>query len=341
MTPSLEQLFKQGLFSYRAGRTKPPHVSAAASGAGFDHQLENLIASRLSLDHQLLMRTSARARARALVAARKNNLIVARQALEESSTILLTSSLSSEAMYITSSFHNAVAAYIHYKHGRFDEARQHVLQALQTDGILIKEYGYKILELHRIQLGHNLLRIKVAQRQPDEAAQLCANLLSYIEGDQDRWPIPDFKIDGCLSAIPRDLLAAMFNQITGESAILLAGATGDETATVFLPLLDFAERNTPTDCLHTRAREWLSMKLCFLRKDRNAFLEQVAPFLQHGPGEIVLLWQASVIDLYECAESVDLIEALLLRKDIESDQSNWRPLPPQLRQKFAFTQFVG
>lgn len=334
MDTPLEHLLKKALHSYRVGREKPSFLSAAASGLGFDHHLEASISVRLTLKEQLLMRVSAGARARALSAARSGNLRVARQALDESLDILHSVSLSTEAKYMVRSFHEAVEAYLAYKHGQFDQAHRRILEALETDGILITRYGYKILDLHRIQLGHNLMRIKVRENHLKEAAQLCCNLLHYIEGDKESWPFPEFRDGSYPADLPLDLLAAMFNQITGELAFLLVGRTEDEAATTFAPLIPLTEDTISHDCQHRRAREWLRTKLAFIRGDDGAFLEDVSRLLQEGPGEITLLWRAAATDLYSFCYAFESDSSSALRGEIAADAWTWRPLSIQLRAMF-------
>lgn len=329
-----EPFFRQALDAYHEGRNKSSGLSAAASGVGFDHHLEVMISERLLIEEQLLMRVSSGARARALTAARGNNLEVARQALDESLSVLYSDALSLQAKHILTSFHEAVEAYVSYKYGRYDEARRRVFKALETDGTLIREYGYKILELHRIQLGHNLMRIK-GRECPLEAAKICLGLLRYIEGDEESWPISEFKNGGSPTELPADLLAAMFIQITGELALLLAGKEKGDGAAIFTPLVPLAEdRITLKDCQHRRARDWLYIKLVFLKRNTKAFLERVAKLLGEGPGEITLLWRAAATDLYQFCSDFSIPEAFSLKKEIGADARTWQRLPIQLKSIF-------
>lgn len=330
-----ETLFLKALDGYLQGRGKPLRTSPGEIGVGFDHELEKVISTRLHLEEQLLMRVSSAARSRALSEARSDHLRIARQALDESLGVLALPTLSDEAKLIIKSFHEAVEAYLEYKHKRYDTARRRVFDALEHDGVLVTRYGYKILELHRIQLAHNLMRIQVREGQLERAGRFCSDLLHYIEGDIARWPIPEFTCATRPADLPVHLRGAMFIQIVGEVALLLTGRPTSEAVRIFAPLIPLAEaKPSAHGCYHERAREWLRAKRAFISGSTETFLDRVTALLRDGPGEIPLLWRAAVTDLYEisCCFQSDTAHALC--REIAADARDWRLLPKQLRSQF-------
>jgi hypothetical protein len=324
------------------GCEKAQQQTSSASSLSFDQQLEAAIAARIPLEEQLLMRVSSRARANALAAARKHHLQSARLALDQSDRILASPHLQPESRLLVHTFHAAVLAYYEYKAGRIDRARSQIFQALAIDETLITQYNYTILELHRVQLGHNLMRIHIRCNEFLTATQLCVLLLTYLEGDRPSWPLSAQTTGADPALIPKPLCAAMFAQITGELALLLAARPRQECQSLFRPFKAHAEFNATTHCRHhQRAHEWFSTKWALLQGEDETYLEQAAALLRAGPGEIPLLWQTAAADLYryccdqtsDAASELAAVIARFARQDSRQLQSLLEPsvhsTPPQ------------
>ena len=321
---------------YRSGAAVPPRRSPAASGVGFDLLLDAALSTRLPLSEQLLIRFVSTVRARGLAAARNDHLIEAQQALDEGRRVLKTDSLSSEGKLIGKTFHHAVEAYLEYKRGNVSRARTHVRNALAIDCRLITKYGYNILDLHRVQLGHNLMRVDVHCGNLVAAAQMCASLIAYLEGRADQWPLPEFRIETDPSQLPPDLLSAMTVQILGELALVLAGNTGKEGRRMFAPMIMHVQSPPAPACSRqARAHLWLQAKWAYLQEDWISFLEQAMSLLQEGPGEMLLLWRAAVLDLFDLCCALDGEEAERIRSRIFLDSQQWTQVPRQLRMRVA------
>lgn len=249
-----KELLPLALESYRAGAQLPPQKSAAASGVGFDLLLDEALSNRLPVGEQLLVRFVSAVRSRGITEARNDHLIEAQQALNEGRRVLASDLLSAEGKLIVETFHEAVEAYVEFKRNKLSLARTRVRKALAIDSRLITEYGYQILDLHRVQLGHNLMRLDVYSGNLEAAAELCASLIAYLEGRVEQWPLPEFKIEADPSQLPPALLSAMLIQILGELALAFAGRRGVETVRLFSPILPHVQSLATLNCFqHARA----------------------------------------------------------------------------------------
>ena len=317
---NLKVLFADARQAYQEGRERDSHLSAAASGVSFDAHLERSIGERLRIEEELLLRASSVTRRRALVEARRGHLFIARQALWESQSIAYSECLSEEARLIITSFNNAVEAYMQYKDSKFAAAIDLVYDALGRDYILVTRFGYGILILHRVQLAHNLMRIYLRQGRTQAAIELACGLLRYVEGDPRGWQVPASESAGDPAELPSDLCGAMFVQVVGELAILLARKSRRDAAAILAPLIPIAKANVELRSdAHSRARQWLRIKLNWTQGRHEDFLAAAIPFIYEGRGEVALLWKLLVEDMLECSLCFDSPQTYALQQAIYDD----------------------
>jgi hypothetical protein len=320
---------REAAVAYREGRVRSAVVSYAASGVGFDRQLEDLISRRVDREGRLLLRASSRARSRALSSARAGRLAMAREAVNESRRIQMDRSLSREVRLIITAFQDAVEAYLEYKWRHFEMARELLFEALRVDRVLIHRYGYNILELHRIQIGHNFMRLAIGRGDADQAAELCAHLLAYTQGGADRWPFSEAGHGGVPGDLPLELVSAMFVQLASELALLLASQPAERGRALLAPAVALAGTGTVTRSeLQGRVYDWLEIKFAYVQGDFETFLQKVSRLLTGGPGETPLLWRATVTDLHDLCRACSLDGAVQLADEIARDAATWRPTPP-------------
>ena len=325
----MKDLLDAALSAYRHGKNEALRIGAAASGREFDRLLEEAIASRVPVTERLMLRVSSLARVRALHAARAGQLEVCEQALAESTDILRSAELSLFGRLVATSFHEAVSAYLAYRRGDYEGARQHVAAALGLDAVLIETHGVTVLDLHRLQLGHNLVRTDARAGESLRAMQTSASLLSAMEDSTEEGPLPPVRSPG-FTALPPELLRAMFIQIASEPALILAGRDRGEAARLFAPLAEHAAGKATRGCGdHALAHRYLRAKAAFLDGAGEAFFEQVAALLGGGPGEAPLLWRAAARDLHDACVARGEPGAA----EIAADSAGWRE--PSLRVRAA------
>jgi len=198
------------LEAYRKGSSQPPSDQRAASGQAFDDVLVAATMRRLSLTDQVLMRKCSAARDRGLAAARRGRLQIADQACAEARTVAASGALSAEAKLLTNALHSPIEAYVDYRRGEHERACAHLNEAAEADVLLETVHGYKILHLHRIQLVHNLMRLRVRYDGLEAALAVGATLLSYLERTRESLPLPGSWDPAQLDHIPPALVSSSF-----------------------------------------------------------------------------------------------------------------------------------
>jgi hypothetical protein len=268
--------------------------------------------------------------------ARAGHLAEGEQGLRESEVVLHAPALSAEGRLIVESFNEAVAAYLDFRRGDERRARDRIHGALRIDTALIAQHGYEVLELHRIQLVHNLIRIETRFGDAVAAVQMSADLLAYLEGDVARWPARAVAAAGTPGRVAADLRAAMFIQVTGEMVLFLSATRRGELTRRFAPLLAHANLVETAGCReHPRAHDWFAVKAVYVSDDATGFLESAARFLDGGPDAAPLLWQGVATDVAEFCRELDTAEAAAIADEIASDAQRWTGRVPGVRRDRA------
>jgi hypothetical protein len=319
---------------YREGAKKPVQITPEASGATFDRYLQARLESRLPVMERLWMGKCSKASAQGLQAARRQRFAMAEQCFKEAQALYNSDALSPEGRLICKSFEAAAEAYLDYCRHAFDSAKARVAAALAMDEVLENEYGYNVMHLHRVQLVHNLVRIKVRCVELESAVELASRLLRYLEGRCERLLVAGSWGAGHIASLPSSLVAAMFAQVSGEIAIILAG--NDDA--VVRKLLATVARNI---CLgdtgngpHRRVHAWFMAKDAFSNGKVETYLRQAAQFLADGPEDIPSLWYATCLDVMRMCTRVKYREGEAIREQIGSEVNTWIHLEPKLRTLF-------
>jgi hypothetical protein len=328
ITDSYSKLIRTTLDHYQQGRTKPIQTTPEISGNLAKHKLETFIEARLPLTDRLLMRKFENARTLGLIATRQGDLIKARRLFALARAPLKFDQLSPEGSLFYQSFLEQAEAYLDYRCGNFDQARNCTYQALAIDSALEEEYGYEILLLHRIQLVHNLARIDARCLYLNEAIRLISQILSYLAQESEALPIQG--LWGCERVkrqSPKDV-AAMFMQVSGEIALILADQEKQLASNLFAIIA--SHLNLQIDInrqCDPRSYSWLLVKQAFVNKDVPKFLKLTSQFLAKGRGNNPLLWYATAIDLIAICEEINSSDSELVKQEITKDSRTWEDLP--------------
>ena len=323
---SYSELIRTTLEHYRRGYAKS--ITLEKSGDLFRQKLQALIATRLPLIDQLLMRGFENARTRGLMAARRGDLMTAERAFAEVRTPLQLGQLSLEGSLLYKSFLEQAEAYLDYCRGDFDQARNRTSEALAIDTDLEEDYGYEILIIHRIQLVHNLARIDARCMCFERAIELAFQILSYLEGASEFLPIPG--LWGCerVARQSPELVTMMFAQVTSEVALILAGKKRQLAHDLFAFASAYMQLQANGHChCHPRTHAWFLVKEAFVGNDVATFLERASYFLAEGRADTPLLWYATVIDLVALCDELELPDSKLVKWEIARDAVRWEYLP--------------
>ncbi|MEH1770950.1 MAG: hypothetical protein ACYTXE_29785 [Nostoc sp.] len=262
---------------------------------------------------------------RGLIAARRGGLNAAEQAFAAARLLLQLNKLSNEGGMLYQSFLEQAEAYLDYRRGEFEQARNRIYQALEINLILEDKYGYEMAFFGRIQLVHNLVRIDAGCMEFNRAIKLAFQILGYLEGTLDVLPISgNWDYERVKRQRP-EFVAAMFAQVTGEIAIILAG----KNCQFVSDLLTFGSNYMPISFnqnhhCHPQAYAWLLVKQAFINNQVGTFLERASNFIAEGRGYTPLLWYATLADLVALCNELALPESNLLKQEIVKDATSWK-----------------
>ncbi|OUL29771.1 hypothetical protein BV378_05125 [Nostoc sp. RF31YmG] len=324
------ELIRITVENYRRGCAKPIQVTPETSGDTFGQRLQALTETRLPPTEKFVI--GGNARNQGLIATRQGNLMAAEQAFAMARAPLKLSKLSPESSLLYQSFLEQAEAYLDYRRGNFEQARNRTSEAMAIDVVLEEEYGYDILLLHRIYLAHNLIRIDAQCKYFDSAIELAFQILSYLEGISEVLPLPGPWGRERVARQSPELVAGMFVEITNEIALILVGKdrslVRDLLVSASAHLL--LKANTHDHC-HPRAYTWLLVKQAFASNDVATFLKRASHFFSEGRADIPLLWYATVIDLVTLCDELAVSDSELFRQEVAREAGSWKNLP----QKFS------
>ena len=322
------ELIQSTLKSYRQSCVKPIEPPVTDFFALFYNDWQTFIESQLSLTDQWFLNNLETIRTRGLNAARQGNLIKAEQYFELARTRLKLDKLSNIGSSLFKSALERSEAYLDYRLGDIDKARNRTFNILETYVLLEKEYGYEILFLRRLQLLCNLVQLEAGCKRYEYAIELSSQILSYLEGKLEVLPFPgNWGRDRVMRQSP-ELMAATFALVTCEVAKILVEKNHQLVKKLFAIVSSNLQLQVNNNCYcHPRSYSWLLVKQAFVNKDIPKFLELVASFLGEGRADIPLLWYTTVIDLVSVCDEFRLPESQLMKQEILEDSVNWKDCP--------------
>ncbi|MBH8563494.1 hypothetical protein I8748_15085 [Nostoc sp. CENA67] len=332
---SCKNYLQASLKSYRLGNAKTIGSQLKLSGDSIDESLSMLMRTRLSSTDRLLISKFSNARQRGLLAARRGDFNAAESAFTAARLLLKLKQLSDEGSLLYQSFLEQAEAYLDYRRGEFEQARNRIYQALEIDMILEEKYGYEIVLFGRIQLVHNLVRIDAGCMELHRSTKLAFQILGYLDGILDTLPIPGLWGYERVKRQRAEFVAAMFAQVTGEIATILAGKDRQFVS----DLLTVGSNYMPicpdeTYHCHPQAYAWLLVKQAFINHEVATFLERASEFLAKGSNDTPLLWYATLADLVALCDELALPESNLLKQEIVKDAATWKGIPQRLLSLF-------
>lgn len=322
------ELIQNTLKNYHIGCVKPIEPPVTDSFALFYKNWQTFIENQLSLTDQKLFNRLETIRVKGLNAARQGDIIKAEEHFEIARTRLKLDKLSTLSSLLLNSALERSEAYLNFRLGDFDKARNRTFKILETYTFLEKEYGYEILFLRRLQLVCNLVQLEIGCIRYEYAINLASQLLSYIEGKLEVLPLPgDWGSERIMRQSP-ELMAATFALVTCEVAKILVGKKHQLVKELFA-IASFnlqLQANNKYYC-HPRSYSWLLVKQAFVDKDIPKFLELAANFLGEGRADTPLLWYATVVDLVSVCDELKVAESQLIKQEILKDSVNWKDCP--------------
>lgn len=328
MSNSYSDIIRTTLKHCQRGSEKPIQLPPENLDTSLSRKLVTIMESRLPVRDNLLMRWCQNVLHQGQVAARRGQLVTAEQLFAKASAPLQSDTLSTEGGLICKSFHEVAEAYLDYRRSAFDQARTRLFEGLAIDVVLEEEYGYELFYLHRLQIGLHLVRIDAQSMWFDRAIDLACRLLSHLEGASEVLPLPGSWGSERVALLSPDIAAALFVQITGQVALILAGKNRQVARDLFAIVAHHMQLQSDGNChCHPRFHAWLLVKQAFVGNDVATFLERASHFLAEGRANTPVLWYATVVDLVALCVDLDLPNSESVRREIASNAVKWEHLP--------------
>lgn len=263
------------------------------------HVLE--MSKRLPLDAIATLLKASHVREQGLALARAGELASATTTLDEARAIYVPASLSLEARAVADTFQLAADAYLQYRRDEHERAITSLRAALGLCSTLKDEYGYRV-EVRRVHLARNIVRVQTASGNYGEALRLAYSLLHYLEGHGACWPFPELGLDTPPDELTAEELDMLADQLLGEVGLLLSG----QPATV-LKLMAAEQAGCLTQAFGPkllRAQNWLAAMRAAAEGAVGPFLTSAAAFFADGPGYLSQAWRTLAQELARVCQAI-------------------------------------
>ncbi len=240
--------------------------------------------------------------------------------------------LSPQGLLLAITFLESAHAYLDYKQGSFDRARDRVLRSMEADLQLEADADFNLLELHRIQSAQNLMRIDLKAGEPRRALDLAGRILAYTEGFLTSLPVHhSWQSEKILVRTPRPIRRALIGQVANDVALAFVSLHSADLESEFLAHSAVAWYFEEAGVLHEQLRLWFLARQAFHREHWDRYLELLLDFLPAGRGDIQTIWYSTMIDLLAVCRSLDSQAALGLHDRILLDVPKWSGVPRPLQ----------
>lgn len=284
------------------GQHRPPPPPDESPLAEFSELLEASIGGQMPAEEWATITSSARRYKQPLLAAQRGDLAEADRLARQAWDRLDLESLSPVGRLLVEVFHAPCDAYLMYKRERYEEARALILEISTIDRRLVTEFGFQLLSAHRLQLGHNLLRIHTRLVENRVAIRLGSEFLDHLEFRVEPATNELLCPRTVLDSVPQSVVEYYFDKICAELAIVLAGSNDHAAAELFQPLIRHADH---TSCREfaPHAHAWARMKQLALDGETGLFLEAAIDLLRSGRRSEHQLWYATILDVVGVSRS--------------------------------------
>jgi len=263
MTQLLESDFTRVHDDYSTGRAlgwkEPPSYEGM-----LEREVKESFRRRLPECDRKVVKAARRLGHSGVVAAREGRLEDAELSFRAALKVEETYPLFLESkMVCQAAFHNGYA-YVDYRRGDFDEAVRRVSLTLELEDALENRFGYAHYHIHRLHVLENLVRVYWGAGRAEDAVDLTASLLTYMNGASDNPGGAGDWDRGNMSLFGEDLARDKFLNIFDNLALNLHNMDAGRSTRL---LSRFIERcSAPkTGWLHPVCEEWLKVRELFHR----------------------------------------------------------------------------
>ncbi len=289
--------------AYYAFCEKINNLSPPKHSGIFDNILTLEMHNRIPMLDVIYMRKISSSRLNSLDCAKKGNHFAAELYLSEADAYI--DKLSNEdAILISKSFTQSAKAFLYYKQKKEVEAQYFLDNSLEYDTKLINEFKYFIIDIHRVQTIHNIIRMNLYGNSPNikDSLLLAEKLVKYLLR-KGKFPYLKHDVVYDSTLLPDELLESMLCQIVTEIAI----NTFDERFNIEFrqsELLNpfFLKNNLQ---FSERITKWLNIKSLYYDESKtNEYLLLSQNYLENYSDKFPILWYTLSYDLANLAKTV-------------------------------------
>lgn len=326
-----DELLARAFHAYRQGLRKRGESPQPMGPRDFDALMFLGSLGRIPLKERSRLRQLQRTCARALLAARQGDLPAAARhyeaAREELEPIAASSRL---GWLIGTSSYEAGSAYLDFRRDQVESARERLERAMDAD-LELERDGIPVLQIHRIQQGHNLVRMDFRLGRRGAAIDLTGSLLAYMERQIDALP---YHHDWRPEALgTRELLQAMIRQILAETAGRVAAS--EASPEEWRRLVETARlKADPEKAILPQAQYALRAQSALVSEDFATYLASLERFFLLGIRDIHSLWYVLMGEFLDFCRKADSPLSRQAAAAIVRDSSQWKNLPLHLRDRF-------
>lgn len=292
----LKALLKAALHSRKAGLefSKP-------STLNLDNKYNSIhilkMARNLTLPEIAVLIELSRKREEGLALLRKNIIDEGTENLLAAGKVKQDIILSREASLVLETFQTAAEAFLYYKINNLEKAINSLYQSIETLQALHNFFGYEA-EIRRIHLAKNIIRAQSFAGKVKAAIHLSCDLLKYISGDSNGWPLY-MKEWKNIEQISIEEKLVISDQILNEIAILVSNHSifSNHISICLVDLINNIEHNKDM----SKVVLWLKAYHALTINRKEDFLIYAIQFFKSGSGFLYDAWK-------QLEKSVDNIE---------------------------------
>lgn len=330
----MDELLAQRLFAaYRKGLTRrSPPLPWETRTRPFDFLFRQAFWLRIPVRERVPIARVWRGGSEGLRLSREGRFDEAREKFQNCEEELARAAISPQGSLLARAPLASHKAYFECKRGDFALARALILDAMEADLQLEDDDLFKLLEMHRLQLVQNLVRIELRGGDARLALGLAGHILAYAEGLVDELPVHhSWQGEKLLAAIPRSLRRALISQVANEAVQALYYFPQSSLEEELFAGVRIESYHGRAPVLHEPFRTWLLAKQAFHRREWTRYPELLLSFLPAGRGDLQAVWYAAMVDVLAfCRASEDPI-AMSLHDRILQDVKRWPRVPLPLR----------
>jgi hypothetical protein len=239
--------------------------------------------------------------------ARKNKLHLAKQLLKEVESIPRVYFNEEENLFLNS-FAFPANAYLKYKQSMFEEALTGLFDTLKMDELL-EDYGYDLLQYHRVQQLHNICRIYFRTGHFEKAVFSSNELLRYLMLNEQPTSFPGSWKINLLDLAPAQFRSAMIFQVLEEAhfnSIIMSNKNFASQMEIHSRLFSNLDNFIPQTKDDESIKMWLSIKSLLYLEDYNNFMSNSITFLLNEPNKYDSLKHSMVKDILYVLSLIDM-----------------------------------